>query len=74
MAENCSNVGTFTASLDKAFHIGIILGEKTELVAVNWCRNVYKMSDMSSCNKRIINHALRNVYTHQTVHKLEKDK
>ena len=26
MAENCSNVGAFTASLDKAFHKGIILG------------------------------------------------
>ena len=29
---------------------------------------------MSSRNKRIIDHALRNMYIHQTIYKLEKDK
>jgi len=31
MAENCSIVGAFTASLDKAFLMGIILGKKLNL-------------------------------------------
>jgi len=28
MAENCSNAGAFMASLGRAFHMGIILGNK----------------------------------------------
>jgi len=31
MAENCSNVDAFTASLGRAFHMGIILGKKLNL-------------------------------------------
>jgi len=74
MTENCSNVGTFTALLDKAFYIGIILEKKLNLLLSTDEKIFPKRLLCPLVIREIIKHALRNMYIHQTVYKLEKDK